>query len=132
MGSDRRLAKTGRGAGPGPQTELALVTSSAKDKALTRRRGARELAPVKLKTERIGRVAVLYELRHVLCGKPRCRKLHGPYWYAYWKRGGRVRTAYIGRRWVSLSEKAPHKLHELGPAKKRAAAGATGKDTFRT
>ena len=34
------------------------------------------------------------------CGNRRCRcsrgELHGPYWYAYWKEGGKRRQAYIG------------------------------------
>ena len=44
-----------------------------------------------------------FQLELVLCGNPRCLKCpakgpcHGPYWYAYWKQGGRTRTAYIGR-----------------------------------
>ena len=32
--------------------------------------------------------------RMVLCGK--CPKLHGPYWYAAWKKDGRTRWRYIG------------------------------------
>jgi hypothetical protein len=40
------------------------------------------------------------------CGKPACRcsegnlsKVgHGPYWYAYWKEGGRLRSQYVGKR----------------------------------
>lgn len=38
-------------------------------------------------------------LELVLCGKPKCSKLHGPYWYGYFEeRGGRTRKVYIGRR----------------------------------
>ena len=39
----------------------------------------------------------------VLCGKAKCRKLHGPYWYGYWRgegvegRGGKVHKVYIGK-----------------------------------
>lgn len=54
--------------------------------------------------------SVTYELRPVLCGKPHCRKLHGPYWYAFWTCGGKVRTLYIGRDFKLVSEKAPGKL----------------------
>lgn len=33
----------------------------------------------------------------VRCGKPDCGSCpHGPYWYVYWKRAGRTRSAYIG------------------------------------
>lgn len=34
---------------------------------------------------------------HVTCGKPDCQKLHGPYLYAYWKNGKRLRKKYIGK-----------------------------------
>lgn len=41
---------------------------------------------------------VSYRLEAVNCGKPGCTKCpHGPYWYAYWREGGRVRSRYIGR-----------------------------------
>ena len=32
----------------------------------------------------------------VKCGKRNCARLHGPYWYAEWWTGGKVRTAYVG------------------------------------
>lgn len=42
---------------------------------------------------------VSYRLEPVNCGKPGCRRCpHGPYWYAYWREGGRVRSRYIGRK----------------------------------
>jgi hypothetical protein len=45
------------------------------------------------------RRAVTFRQEHVRCGKPGCRTCpHGPYWYAYWREGGRVRSRYIGRR----------------------------------
>ena len=44
--------------------------------------------------------AVTYRLELVKCGK--CRRCaagatHGPYWYGYYKRGGRTRSVYIGK-----------------------------------
>ena len=33
----------------------------------------------------------------VRCGNPDCQKLHGPYLYAYWKSGKRLRKKYIGK-----------------------------------
>ena len=43
--------------------------------------------------------AVTYRHEKVRCGKPGCKSCpHGPYWYAYWREGGRVRSRYIGRR----------------------------------
>jgi hypothetical protein len=40
----------------------------------------------------------------VLCGKAKCKALHGPYWYGYFRgegtsgRGGRLQKVYIGRK----------------------------------
>jgi hypothetical protein len=44
-----------------------------------------------------GMPVVDYRQQHVRCGR-RCSACpHGPYWYAYWKDGGRSRSQYIGR-----------------------------------
>lgn len=51
--------------------------------------------------------AVTYELRPVLCGKPGCVRHHGPYWYAYWSQGGRVRSVYIGKTFRKVSDVKP-------------------------
>lgn len=40
---------------------------------------------------------VTYRLESVKCGKPGCTKCpHGPYWYAYYREDGKVRSRYIG------------------------------------
>ena len=40
---------------------------------------------------------VTYRLETVRCGKPNCRTCpHGPYWYAYFREGKRLRSRYIG------------------------------------
>lgn len=41
--------------------------------------------------------SVTYQCELVQCGKPKCRKWHGPYWYAYWTADDRTRTLYIGK-----------------------------------
>ncbi len=42
--------------------------------------------------------SVTYRLEPVTCGKPGCRRCpHGPYWYAYYREGGRLRSRYIGK-----------------------------------
>ncbi len=34
----------------------------------------------------------------VRCGKDACSKCpHGPYWYAFWREGGKRRSRYVGR-----------------------------------
>jgi hypothetical protein len=44
-----------------------------------------------------GRVTFRQEM--VRCGKKGCGRCpHGPYWYAYWREGGRVRSRYIGKQ----------------------------------
>lgn len=41
---------------------------------------------------------VTYRLEHVRCGKQGCTRCpHGPYWYAYWREEGRLRSRYIGK-----------------------------------
>jgi hypothetical protein len=71
---------------------------------------AKKLEPVENRHTREQGHSITYELRPVLCGKAGCRKEHGPYWYAYWTTGGRVRTAYIGKKFQRVSAKCPEKL----------------------
>ncbi len=41
---------------------------------------------------------VTYRLEPVRCGKDGCTRCpHGPYWYAYWREDGRLRSRYIGK-----------------------------------
>lgn len=51
-----------------------------------------------------------YRQEQVRCGKAACTRCpHGPYWYAFWKEGGRTRKRYIGRHLPgeALEEVAP-------------------------
>lgn len=49
---------------------------------------------------------VLYRLEKRRCGKEGCHCMggelgevgHGPYWYAYWREDGRLKTCYIGKK----------------------------------
>lgn len=44
------------------------------------------------------RAQITYRQEHVRCGKKGCTRCpHGPYWYAYWREGGRLRSRYIGK-----------------------------------
>ena len=46
--------------------------------------------------------AVTYRQEHVRCGKRGCTRCpHGPYWYAYWREEGRMRSRYIGKTLAS-------------------------------
>ena len=45
---------------------------------------------------------ITYHLQYRKCGKPSCSTCrqgqgHGPYWYAYWREGSRLRSGYIGK-----------------------------------
>lgn len=47
-----------------------------------------------------------YQQEKRRCGKAGCRCVvgevaevgHGPYWYAYWKKRGKVRSQYVGKK----------------------------------
>lgn len=40
---------------------------------------------------------VTFQQVAVRCSRSYCTRCpHGPYWYAYWRQGGKVRTKYIG------------------------------------
>jgi hypothetical protein len=45
---------------------------------------------------------ITYQLQYRKCGKHSCSTCrdgqgHGPYWYAYWREGSRLRSGYIGK-----------------------------------
>jgi hypothetical protein len=52
---------------------------------------------------------VTYQFQYRKCGKPTCSTCrsgpgHGPYWYAYWREGSRLRSGYIGKVHPSLKK----------------------------
>jgi len=55
-----------------------------------------------VETRRLGER--LYQLERVRCGKVGCKcagehgELHGPYWYAYWRDDGKLKSQYVGKR----------------------------------
>ena len=49
-------------------------------------------------SEPAGEPRVTYRQERVRCGKPGCTRCpHGPYWYAYYREGKRLRSRYVGR-----------------------------------
>jgi hypothetical protein len=52
-----------------------------------------------VESRQIGKVT--YRWEGVKCGKSACRcatgQLHGPYWYAYQRQNGRVKSWYVGK-----------------------------------
>lgn len=51
----------------------------------------------------------LYQLEQVRCGKANCKcagakgELHGPYWYAYWREDGKLKSRYVGKKLPTTS-----------------------------
>ena len=51
---------------------------------------------------------VTYRLESVRCGKEGCKSCpHGPYWYAYYREDGKLRSRYIGRELPESQAPAP-------------------------
>lgn len=51
---------------------------------------------------------VTYRQEHVRCGRQGCTRCpHGPYWYAYWREDGRLRSRYIGKKLPDPPPSAP-------------------------
>ena len=49
---------------------------------------------------------LMYILRRVRCCNKRCHSCpHGPYWYVVTRRHGKTREIYIGKTFMTLSEK---------------------------
>src|ERR1051325_9351467 len=69
--------------------------------------------------DRLGDSSVTYQLEFVKCGKPRCDRWHGPYWYAYWTSGGRSRSLYIGKLLKPASEVAVERVRRARSARRR-------------
>ncbi len=45
---------------------------------------------------------ITYQLQYRKCGKASCGTCkrgpgHGPYWYAYWREGSKLRSGYVGK-----------------------------------
>ena len=56
----------------------------------------------------------IYLLRYVKCGKRKCRSCaeggHGPYWYRFKRRDGKVRSEYCGKK-----QPADARPYDAGP-----------------
>lgn len=55
---------------------------------------------------------ITYQLQYRKCGKSSCSTCrngqgHGPYWYAYWREGSRLRSGYIGKIRPFLQKSRP-------------------------
>lgn len=77
---------------------------------------------------KLGARAVTYQRELVTCGKSTCGKLHGPYWYAYWRSAQRalrgpskVCKRYIGKDFRPLRPDEARKAEQPGLGNKRKA-----------
>lgn len=70
---------------------------------------------------------ITYQLQYRKCGKSSCSTCrngqgHGPYWYAYWREGTRLRSGYVGKTPPQPIE--PSDIPSSSPAGKSTASNA--------
>ena len=59
---------------------------------------------------------ITYRREEVRCGKANCTRCpHGPYWYAYWREEGRLRSRYLGSAKAGRSPVDEPSAAETGP-----------------
>ncbi len=84
--------------------ELRAIDSRLNQVLQERRAGQEPTTPVRMEKQ-VGSITFRYET--VRCGKENCSRCpHGPYWYAYWKEGGRTRSRYIGRTLPAIARQS--------------------------
>lgn len=74
-----------------------ILHKTARRRGVKRKPKHKQIVEVLPGADSIDGRSVTYQRELVKCGKPKCRKWHGPYWYAYWTWGKRTRTLYIGK-----------------------------------
>jgi hypothetical protein len=90
--------------------EQAAKVAAAKAAAAAPAKKPSPLGSLEVRHTRERGHGITYERKPILCGKKGCNKLHGPYWYAFWTAGGRVRSVYIGKKFQTVEEKCPERL----------------------
>lgn len=62
---------------------------------------------------------ITYRLEEVKCGKAACTRCpHGPYWYAYWREEGRLKSRYLGSaRAKAGADRARQEVGRLVPGR---------------
>jgi hypothetical protein len=67
----------------------------------------------RIQAKRAQPIQKTYRLEGVRCGNASCKcrqgKLHGPYWYAYWREGGKTRSQYVGKHRPADARKQPRR-----------------------
>jgi len=76
--------------GKGPGTKSQVILSSERIKV--------KITNPELKQRVLDKKSVLYKVKYIKCGKESCSKCpHGPYIYAFWRQGNRVKSSYLGK-----------------------------------
>src|SRR5437762_1878357 len=77
------------------------------------------MATTKKKTKKrpIPKAATLRK-EFVLCGKKGCSKPHGPYWFAFWRDGDKMRKRYIGKKIPSTLRTQANRRVTIGTERK--------------
>jgi len=61
---------------------------------------------------------ITYQLQFRKCGKASCSTCrngqgHGPYWYAYWREGTRLKSGYVGKIHPSVKKSSTPPLEKM-------------------
>jgi hypothetical protein len=93
MGLDRELIRRVRGLDEYDLRRLMIFVRGL----LVARQGS-ELTGGASEAGSAARGKVTFRQERVRCGRKSCTKCpHGPYWYAYWREDGRLRSRYVGK-----------------------------------
>ncbi|HEY3993700.1 MAG TPA: DUF6788 family protein [Ktedonobacteraceae bacterium] len=73
---------------------------------------------------------ITYQFQFRKCGKPSCSTCksgqgHGPYWYAYWREGSRLKSGYVGKKKIVEATENNKAVASATGAATPVAAGAT-------
>ena len=98
--------------GTAPTSELEALRDRIEAELARRELTDREPTPGRQVVDEQPANAGTLRLEMVKCGKDRCKKCergegHGPYWYLYFRRNGKLTSRYIGKT-------IPDNLHPTG------------------
>jgi hypothetical protein len=82
--------------------ELEVLRNSVEAELARRELAVRESVPGRQVVEERPASAGTLRLEMVKCGKDRCKRCergegHGPYWYLYFRRNGKLTSKYVGK-----------------------------------
>ena len=73
---------------------------------------------------------ITYQFQFRKCGKPSCSTCksgqgHGPYWYAYWREGSRLKSGYVGKKKVGVGVESANAVTAVPTEAARPVAAGT-------